>query len=86
MSKKKNQEMRNLAIEDLQNELSEAQVNYNKMLYDHSVQPMDNPLVIREMRRDIARLKTEVRRRELNDFSPEQLAKREKIRDRRRNN
>jgi len=36
------------------------------------------------MRRDIARLLTEVRKRELGQMTPEELSKRSKIRERRR--
>jgi large subunit ribosomal protein L29 len=54
------------------------------MQFDHAVKGLDNPLTLREMRRDIARLKTEARRRELAQLTPEELAKRSKIRERRR--
>lgn len=83
---KKNQEMKNLSDEDLTNELKETQLNYAKLKYDHGIQGIENPLLIREMRRDIARLKTEQRRREVDQFSADDLAKRSKIMDRRRNN
>ena len=83
---KKNQEMKSLTDEDLANELNETQVNYAKLKYDHGIQGIENPLVIREMRRDIARLKTEQRRREVDQFSADDLAKRSRIMDRRRNN
>jgi len=39
---------------------------------------------LRETRRDVARLKTEVRRREMEKLTPEQVAGRSKIRARRR--
>jgi len=45
---------------------------------------LDNPLTLREVRRDIARLKTEVRRRELAAMSEEDLSRRDRIRDRRK--
>jgi len=47
---------------------------------------LDNPVSLREFRRDIARLRTEVRSRELKNMSEEQLANRSKIRRRRRKN
>lgn len=86
MSTKKNQEIRNLSIEDLENEIAETQSNYAKLKYDHSIQGLDNALLIREVRRDIARLKTEKRRREVEAMSSAELAGRSKIRDRRSNN
>jgi len=45
---------------------------------------VDNPLTLREVRRDIARLKTEVRRRELAGMSEEDLSRRDRIRNRRK--
>jgi len=36
-----------------------------KVVITHSISPLENPLQIRWSRRDIARLKTELRKREL---------------------
>jgi len=84
MASKKYLELQELTDADLIAELEGAEVDYNKARFDHSVKGLDNPLQLREMRRDIARILTEVRRRELSQMSPEELAKRSKIRERRR--
>ena len=38
-----------------------------QMKLQHSISPLDNPLQIREVRKNIARLATELRQRELNN-------------------
>ena len=77
-------ELAELSDAEVVSELKETQVQYQKLRFDHAIKGLPNPLVIKEVRRDIARLRTEVRRRELEKMSEEQLAKRSKIRARRR--
>ena len=84
MATKKYLELQELSDADLIAELEGAETDYNKSRFDHSVRGLDNPLELREMRRDIARINTELRRRELAMMTPEELAKRSKIRERRR--
>lgn len=86
MATKKYLELQKLNDADLANELSEAKVEYNKMKFDHAISGLENPLMLRSLRRDIARLNTEVRNRSLNAMSDEQIAKRSKIRKRRQLN
>ena len=57
-----------------------------KLQFDHAVKGLDNPLVLREIKKDIARLKGEQRRREIEKMSTEDLANRSRIRARRRKN
>ena len=83
MASKKYLELRDFSDEDLFSEIEGTEAAYQKMHFDHAVKGLDNPLELREMRRDIARIKTEIRRRELAQATPEQLAKRSKIRARR---
>lgn len=84
MPSKKFLELSELADAELVSELKETQTQYQKLRFDHAIKGLANPLVLKEVRRDIARLKTEVRRRELGGMSEDQLAKRTKIRARRR--
>lgn len=84
MATKKFLELKEFSQEELLNELKETQVQYQKITFDHAIKGLDNPMVIREVRRDIARLKGEVRRREMESMTPEQIANRSKIRERRR--
>jgi large subunit ribosomal protein L29 len=37
------------------------------MVLNHSISPLDNPSQIKQLRRTIARMKTELRQRELNN-------------------
>ena len=83
MASKKYLELQGYSDSELRSELAETQNSYQKLQFDHAIQGIENPLRLKEIRRDIARLQTEVRRRELAAMSPEQLAKRSKIRARR---
>jgi large subunit ribosomal protein L29 len=65
--------------------LEGAEADYQKMRLDHSIKGLDNPIALREMRRDVARIKSEIRRREIALMTPEEIAKRSKIRARRKN-
>ena len=84
MASKKFLELKEFTDEELVNELEATEVAYQKLDFDHTIKGLDNPLQLRETRRDVARLKTEVRRREVEKMNPEQIAGRSKIRARRR--
>ncbi|MEZ4983464.1 MAG: 50S ribosomal protein L29 [Saprospiraceae bacterium] len=77
-------ELQELSVEDLQAELEATERGYQKMKFDHAITGLENPLKLREVRRDVARLQTELRRRELAAASEGELANRSKIRMRRR--
>jgi large subunit ribosomal protein L29 len=85
MATKKYIELTEMSDSDLQAELKQINVQYQKQRFDHTIKGLDNPLMLRNTKRDIARLQTEIRRRELAVLTPEQLAKRSKIRSRRKN-
>ena len=56
------------------------------MKFDHAARGIANPMEIRELRRDVARILTEGRRREIAVMTPDELAMRTKLRARRRRN
>jgi large subunit ribosomal protein L29 len=85
MATKKYIELQEFTDENLANEIQETVKQLTKVKFDHAVKGLDNPLVIREIRRDIARLKSEASRRKMAGFSEEQQAKRSKLRFRRKN-
>ncbi len=85
MASNKYIELQEFSDENLANELMETANHYKKQKLDHAIKGISNPLILREVRRDIARLKSEVRRREIATMTPEQLAKRSNIRRRRSN-
>lgn len=86
MASKKFIELQGFTDEQLASELEELQSQYQRLKFDHAVKGLDNPMVLREMRRDIARLHTEIRRRQLANMSEAELAKRSKLRARRARN
>jgi len=59
-------EVKELATKELQEKLENAQASLQQMKLNHSISPLENPSQIKKARRDIARLKTELRQRELN--------------------
>ena len=56
----KNADIKNLSKEDLINQLAEAKANYSKLKLAHRISPVENPIQIRDLRRSIARLNTEL--------------------------
>jgi large subunit ribosomal protein L29 len=86
MPSKKTLDLQEFTDADLQNELTIIETQFQKMRFDHAIKGLDNPIKIRDVRKDIARLQTEIRRRELAGSSQEELANRDRIRARRRRN
>jgi len=86
MASNKFTELQGFSDDDLQKEVAKIQEQYTKMNFEHATRGLEKPLELREVRRDIARIKTEIRRRELAAMSAEQLAGRSKMRERRRRN
>ena len=84
MASNKSLELRNATDADLQEQLTDSAASLEKMKFDHTVNGIANPLQLRTVRRDVARIKTEIRRRELAAMPPEELAKRDQIQRRRR--
>jgi large subunit ribosomal protein L29 len=62
----KYREIKELTTKELKEILDEEQISYTKLKIAHTVSPLDNPMKIRETRKKVARLKTELRKRELN--------------------
>lgn len=60
-------EIRNIPVAELKERLDAEVANYNQMLLNHSVSPLENPSQIKEARRTIARIKTVMREIELNN-------------------
>ena len=59
-------EIRELATNELAERIQTEEANYTQMLLNHSVSPLENPAQIKAARRNIARMKTVLRQRELN--------------------
>ncbi|MBQ0088790.1 MAG: 50S ribosomal protein L29 [Prevotellaceae bacterium] len=63
----KNSEIKEIPTQELKEKLETEVSNYEQMLLNHSISPLANPSTIKVARRNIARIKTELRQRELND-------------------
>ncbi|MCD7931761.1 MAG: 50S ribosomal protein L29 [Tannerellaceae bacterium] len=60
-------EIRELSTQELLERVDAEVTALNQMEINHSVSPMENPTQIKQLRRTIARMKTELRQRELNN-------------------
>ena len=65
----KNNVIKELSTQELQERLTADKMQLNKMKINHAVTPLENPNKIKEARRDIARIMTELRTRELDSKS-----------------
>ena len=61
----KKESLRELSVGDLNDRLDQAREQLVKMQLNHAVSPLENPNLIRATRKDIARILTELRRREI---------------------
>ena len=62
----KKEEIREMSTADLSERLWQMEKEYLQSRMNHAVTPLDNPAQLTADRRMIARVKTELRRRELN--------------------
>lgn len=67
MANKKNntEDYRSLDDVALQDKINEETHRLKKLSFAHSINPIENPMAIRSVRRFIAKLKTEQRKRQL---------------------
>ena len=59
-------EIREIATNELAERIEAEVANYNQMVLNHSISPLDDPAQIKKLRRTIARMKAELHQRELN--------------------
>ena len=59
-------EVREIETKDLAEKIEAEVAKYNQMKLNHAITPLENPSEIKKARRDIARMKTVLRQRELN--------------------
>ena len=65
----KNSEIKGLSLEELKNKLAVEKENYSKLKFAHSITPIENPVKIRENRKLVARISTEINAKELNQVA-----------------
>lgn len=61
--------IKELSTAELQERLAVEKMQLNKIKINHAVTPLENPNKIKEARREIARVMTELRKRELDSQS-----------------
>lgn len=61
----KNREIKELTTNELQEQMDVKREELNRLVLNHAISPIDNPAQIREIRKTIARMATELRQREL---------------------
>ena len=62
----KTSEIKDLTTEEIREKIETEKAALTKMKMNHAVSPLENQMLIRTTRRNIARLMTELRKRELN--------------------
>ena len=62
----KTSEIKELETKELAERIEAEVAKYEQMKFNHTVSPLNNPSLIKAARRDIARMKTVLRQRELN--------------------
>ena len=58
-------ELRKMKDTDLSNKLAELKAELFNLRFQHAINQLDNPLRIKDVKRDIARVLTEIRAREM---------------------
>ena len=61
----KQAEITQLSVTELQEKLSETKKSYVDLKMAHAVSPLENPIQLRSIRRDVARIATELTKRDL---------------------
>lgn len=56
----KNSEIKSLTIDELKGKIAESSANHVKLKFAHAISPIENPMKIKQSRKTIARLKTEL--------------------------
>ena len=57
--------IKGLGFEDLKAKITEDELRLKKVSFAHSISPLENPVSMRLLRKDLARLKTALRKIEL---------------------
>jgi large subunit ribosomal protein L29 len=61
----KQSEIKELSVAELQEKPSETKKSYVDLKMAHAVSPLENPIQLRSIRRDVARIATELTKRDL---------------------
>jgi large subunit ribosomal protein L29 len=61
----KTKEIKELTVKELQERIDNDRAILNRLKLNHTISPLDNPAQIRDIRKQIARVATELRLREI---------------------
>jgi len=61
--------LKEMSETDLKSKIEEDELRIKKLKFAHSVSPLENPMSIRGVRKDLARIKTELRKKQLGSKS-----------------
>lgn len=64
------EEIRQLPVDELKLRLRDAEEEYANLRFQHAMRQLDNPMRLRQIRKDIARMKTVLREYELGIRKP----------------
>lgn len=62
---RKGTDLTELTVPELQDKLQETRATLDKLRFSHAVSPIESPVQLRTRRKDLARVLTELRKREL---------------------
>ncbi|MEZ4909459.1 MAG: uL29 family ribosomal protein [Saprospiraceae bacterium] len=85
MASKRYLELQGLDSDTIKAEASQARVDIHRMKFDHDFKGLENPNEIKLLKKERARLLTELRSREIKEMDANAIAKRSKKRFRRIN-
>jgi large subunit ribosomal protein L29 len=57
--------LKTMSEQDLLARITEDELRIKKLKFAHAVSPLENPMTIRDVRKDLARTKTELRKKQL---------------------
>jgi large subunit ribosomal protein L29 len=66
--KTKGTELKDLTVQELQDKLQEERGALSKLRFNHTVSPIESPMQLRHKRKDVSRVLTELRRREIENI------------------
>ena len=54
--------IKDMSVSDLQARIQEDELRLKKLQFAHAISPLENPMSIRSLRKDVARLKTQLKK------------------------
>ena len=60
--------LKTMSEQDLKARIAEDELRIKKLKFAHAVSPLENPMTIRDVRKDLARTKTELRKKQLMSY------------------